>query len=64
MARSLQRALGLNAIFFVELTGRRLLLGLVGFVLLFVLAAYNNEAERAAAKPRHAAKVSRAHHAR
>ena len=54
----------MNAIFFVELTGRRLLLGLVGFVLLFVLAAYNNEAERAAAKPRNAAKVSRAHHAR
>jgi len=52
----------MNAIFFFELTGRRLLLG--GFVLLFVLAAYNNEAERAAAKPRHAAKVSRAHHAR
>jgi len=54
----------MNAIFFFELTGRRLLLGVVGFILLFVLAAYNNEADRVAAKAHASAKVGRAHHAR
>lgn len=55
----------MNAIFFFELTGRRLLLGVVGFILLFVAAAYNNEADRLAVKTHSAAKAHRAaHHAR